>query len=84
MAPTVPLAPAVAALTGAAASRPVAGTWATRVTLADDSDVAQSDVAREEGAFVTVPDVECEQLSYRIHVHCTMNAVITGVVREYK
>ena len=60
MAPTVPLAPAVAAFGGAAASRPEAGTWATRVTLADDSDVAQSDVAREEGAFVTVPEVRRE------------------------
>ena len=63
MAPTVPAAPAVAAFAVAAGSRAceagsrvrvVAST--TRVTGVVDSDAAQSDAAREEGAFETLPN----------------------------
>lgn len=51
MAPTVPLAPAVTAFAGV--SRLVVSV--TRFKLADDSDVVQSDVGSDKGAFEVVP-----------------------------
>ena len=67
MAPTVALAPAVAAFAGAAAWRLLVGASVVRVAVLDDSDVAVSDVAREDGVFDVVPgrDESKEQFDKR-------------------